>query len=469
MSQNLIEFLILISALVAIIVTIFRLYYKNIELKNSFNKVKSSAIELNKKTQKLETDNKILEEKAKEIDRLKEIETNYNQLLGKHNKIEEELIQAHAQNALYNTQLQDSKILQEEAKSLKNALQEKEELVKTLKEQMVNEFKNLSNELLDKKQESMQKSSKEQLEQILQPFDKELKEFKDTISKINTQQNSSISMLRGELTQLKELNNSLSKDAKELASALKGDNKLQGNWGELVLDRALEASGLKKGVEYKREVELLDNNKKYRADVVIYLPEGKHLIIDSKVSLNSFIGATKAKDEQSKKLSKTKLLLSIKRHIDILAQKRYHMLDELLSPEFTLMFIPIEQAFSMALEQDNSLLEYALQRGVSIVTPTTLFATLKSIATIWRLSNHDKNMQLLAKEAGSLHYKFALFLEEFNKIEQRLNQAQNSWESAKLKLNSGQGSLYSKIQKVGELSGRAKKELPKLKPEFDGI
>jgi DNA recombination protein RmuC len=463
MTENLIEFLILILTLVGIFIAIFRLYTENIRLRNSIVALKNSTIALKKQNQKLQTNNEVLEQKSNEISKLKEIELNYNQLLGKSGKIEEELTQAKAQNALYNTKIQEFQSMQERTKGLQDALKEKEILINTLKEQMVNEFKNLSNELLEKKQESMQKSSKLQLEQILEPFDKELKEFKNTISKINIEQNGSISMLRGELTQLKELNNNLSKDAKELAVALKGDNKLQGNWGELVLDRALEASGLKRGVEYKREVELYDDSKKFRADVVIYLPEGKHLIIDSKVSLNSYIGATKASDEQTKRLSKTKLLLSIKRHIDTLAQKRYHMLDDILTPEFTLMFIPIEPAFAMALEQDNNLLEYALQRGVSIVTPTTLFATLKSIATIWRLSNHDKNMQNLAKEAGSLHYKFALFLEEFNKIQQRLNQAQSSWESAKVKLNSGQGSLYSKIQKVGELSGRAKKELPKLK------
>jgi len=462
MTQNLLEFIILMIILIAVFITIYRLYIENINLKSRYNTLKNNALSLKEKADSLSIKNEALEQKSKEIDRLKEVELEFNQLLGKYSKLEENLEKINAQNALNNTKLQEYNLMQERQKSLELALKEKEELIKTLKEQMLNEFKNLSNELLDKKQESMTKSSKEQLEQILKPFDRELKEFKNVVTKINSEQNSSISMLRGELTQLKELNSNLSKEAKELAEALKGNTKLQGNWGELILDRALEASGLRKGLEYKREVELLEDNKKYRADVVVYLPDNKHLIIDSKVSLNSYLEVLKTKNSDSINMAKQKLVQSIKRHIDILSSKNYHMLDNIKSPEFTLMFIPIEGAFSMALEQDNSLLEYALSKGVSIVTPTTLFATLKSVATIWRLSNHDKNMQLLANEASSLHYKFALFIDEFNKIEQRLSQAMNSWESAKLKLNSGQGSLYSKIQKVGELSGKAKVNLPKV-------
>ena len=460
MSQNLLEFILLITILVVIFITIFRLYIQNIELKDRVFNLKKIAVALKEKSLLVTQKEQENQEYKKEIDRLKEVESNYNQLLGKYSKIQEQLELANAQIALNSTKLEESRYLEEKIKATKEALEEKEQLIKTLKEQMLNEFKNLSNELLEKKQESINKSSKEQLEQLLKPFDKELKEFKDIVNKINSQQSSSINMLRGELIQLKELNNNLSKEAKELANALKGDNKLQGNWGELILDRALEVSGLRKGVEYKREVELFDNDKKYRADVVIYLPENKHLIIDSKVSLKSYIEAIK--DNSNAKEAKEKLVNSIKRHIDILSNKKYHLLDNIAAPEFTLMFIPIEGAFSMALEEDNTLLEYALLRGVSIVTPTTLFATLKSIATIWKLANHDKNMQLLAKEASSLHYKFALFIEEFNKIENRLTQAISSWESAKLKLNSGQGSLYSKIQKVGELSGKAKVKLPEI-------
>lgn len=455
MTQNLLEFIILMAIVIATFITIYRLYIKNIDLE-------AKLVELKKSAAKLKERAITLEQNAKEIDRLKEVESSYNQLLGKYAKLEESLELLNAQNALNSTKLQEYQLIQEKTKMLESALKEKEELIKSLKEQMLNEFKNLSNELLDKKQESIAKSSKEQLEQILKPFDRELKEFKSMVSKINSEQNSSISMLRGELTHLKELNRNLSKEAKELAEALKGNSKLQGNWGELILDRALEASGLKRGVEYKREVELLDNNKRYRADVVVYLPEDKHLVIDSKVSLNSYIEAIKAKDSSLQNIAKERLVQSIKRHIDTLSSKNYHLLDTIKSPEFTLMFIPIEGAFSMALEYDGSLLEYALRKGVSIVTPTTLFATLKSVATIWRLANHDKNMQLLANEASSLHYKFALFIEEFNKIEQRLSQAMSSWESAKVKLSSGQGSLYNKIQNIGELSGRAKKELPKI-------
>ena len=465
MNQQFLEFFILIAILVTVAITIFRLYSSNERLKVALNKLNNLYTSTKESLNSLTLKNEILEEKSKEIDRLKEVEKKYNQLLGQYKKLEEELHKSHAQNALYNSQIQEYQLLEEKIKYLQSALNEKEELVESLKEQMKSEFKNLSNELLEKKQLKLQEDNKEQLKQILEPFDRELKEFKDTISKINSEQSSTINILRGELNQLKELNNNLSKDAKELAAALKGDNKLQGNWGELILERALESSGLRRDIEYKREVELFDGNVKYRVDVLINLPDNKHLVIDSKVSLKSYLRALKAPTLEEQKEAKKELVSSIKRHIDILSSKKYHMLDNILTPEFTIMFIPIESAFTLALEQDSSLLEYALNKGVSIVTPTTLIATLKSIATIWKLANHDKNMQLLAKEASSLHYKFAIFLEEFNKIEQRLNQAQESWQSAKLKLINGQGNLYSKIQRVGELSGKAKRELPKLTKE----
>jgi DNA recombination protein RmuC len=195
--------------------------------------------------------------------------------------------------------------------------------------------------------------------------------------------------------------------------------------------------------------------------VVLYLPEDKHIVIDAKVSLKSYTEILKAQSPQEEQEAKKRHIISLKRHIETLAMKQYHKLNELKAPEFTLMFIPIEGAYLMALEIDSSIFEYAYERGVTVVTPTTLMTTLKTVCTLWKLANHDKNMQKLAIEAGSLHDKFALFLEDFNTIEQRLNQATQAWESAKLKLVSGQGNLHSKIKRVGELSSKTKKTLPK--------
>lgn len=358
-------------------------------------------------------------------------------------------------------ELQESKLLDNKVKSLQEALDSKEKLVQSLKEDMTKEFKNLSSELLESKQKSLQEGNKEQLKLLLEPFDRELKGFKEYIAKLNHEQNQSVSLLRGELIQIKELNASLSKEANNLTKALKGDNKLQGNWGELILEKALESYGLREGKEFKREQVFQDEDKKLRTDVVLFLPDDKHIVIDAKVSLSSYSDILKAQTPEEEKRAKDAHIISIKRHIDILASKQYHMLSSLKAPEFTLMFIPIEAAYLMALEIDNLLYEYAFERNVAVVTPTTLLTTLKTVATLWKLANHDKNMVKLAKEAASMHDKFALFLEEFNQIENRLTQALSSFDKAKNRLHSGHGSLHSKIKTIGELSGKSRKSLPK--------
>ncbi len=358
--------------------------------------------------------------------------------------------------------LEELNILQEQNRVLKSALDTKDTIVTQLKEEMTQEFKNLSNDLLESKQKSMQEANKEQLKLLLEPFDKELKGFKEHIEKLNRSQSESISLLRGELIQIKDLNSSLSKEANALTKALKGDNKIQGNWGEFILEKALESYGLREGIEFKREQSFQNENSKLRADVVLYLPDNKHIVIDAKVSLKSYSDILKAKDEKEAKIAKNAHIVSIKRHIDTLASKQYHNLNALKAPEFTLMFIPIEAAYLMALEIDNSLYEYAFEKNVAVVTPTTLLTTLKTVSTLWKLANHDKNMAKLAQEAASMHDKFALFLEEFNQVENRLKQALNSYDIAKNRLTHGQGSLYGKIKNIGLLSGKSKKSLPKL-------
>jgi len=466
MSVKILEFLIVLVVLFTLGILIIRLYRENERAQkvNSLfqehnNTLKSKLI---KTEQEKENLNQNLEEYQKKFEKFKEIENSYNTLLGKHQATVNELEDLREVVDKSTMQLLEMKAIQERTKSLQEALKEKEELVAKLKEDMGKEFKNLTNELLEQKRDTLKKENSESIKQLLEPFDKDIKGFKERLEKLNQEQSQSVSMLRGELLQIKELNKTLSNEAKELARALKGDNKLQGNWGELILERALEATGLREGIEYKREQVFKDENGTLRADVVLYLPENKHIVIDSKVSLNSYTQILKAQNEEEKRVAKNNHIISIKRHIDTLASKQYHMLNSLKSPEFTLMFIPIEAAYLMALEIDNSLYEYAFERNVAVVTPTTLYTTLKTVSTLWRLANHDKNMQTIAQEAGALHDKFALFLEDFLQIENRLHQAQTSFISAKNRLHTGSGSLHSKIEKIGKLSGKSKKELPKI-------
>jgi len=459
MSIKILEFLIVIVILVTLGIVLFKLYKENERLVSQINASKEHNSALKDKLLQSTKEN---EELSNKIEKLKEIEDNYHTLVGKNQVMEKELEELRELKNQTDIKLLHLNVVKERVKNLQEALKEREEFTKKLKEQMSQEFKNLTNELLESKKQSLLDGNKESLELLLKPFDNDIKSFKERLEKINQEQNQSVAMLRGELIQIKELNKTLSNEARELAKALKGDNKIQGNWGELILERALEASGLREGKEYKREVVFKDDYNNLRADVVLYLPENKHIIIDSKVSLNSYTQILKAQSKEEEKRAKNNHIISIKKHIDTLASKQYHMLNGIKSPEFTLMFIPIEAAYLMALEIDNSLYEYAFERNIAVITPTTLFTTLKTISTLWRLANHDKNMQTIAQEAGALHDKFALFLEEFLQIENRLNQAQISFNSAKNRLYTGQGSLHSKIEKIGKLSGKSKKELPNI-------
>ncbi len=397
-------------------------------------------------------------EKAKETnDKLRNIATELEaEVKSKSEKIDE--LNKKIEDS--SSELQNLRVEQERVKFLQEALDKKDEVVENIKNEMTKEFKNLSNELLESKQKSLQDVNREQIKLLLEPFDKELKGFKEHINKLNSEQNQSVALLRGELIQIKEFSSSLSKEAKSLTKALKGDNKVQGNWGELILERALESYGLREGKEFKREQTYQDEDRKLRTDVTLFLPDNKHIIIDAKVSLNSYSDILKATTKEEEQRAKNAHIISVKRHIDNLASKQYHMIDTLKAPEFTLMFMPIEAAYLMALDSDNLLYEYAFERNIAVVTPTTLLTTLKTVATLWKLANHDKNMVKLSKEAASLHDKFALFLEEFNQVEFRLQQALISYDKAKNRLHSGHGSLHSKIKSIGELSGKSKKSLP---------
>ena len=453
------SFLLIIVAIIGSI--IYSLYNKNYRLKSALISLKKVKDKIEESSLKIELENKNLQKELIQLEELKDYKSKYFQLKGALDTIKREVLELKNSLKFANNELNSLQITKSQNSILQENLQDKEQFIKTLEDQLSLKFNNLADKIFDNKQNTFLKSSSAHIKNILEPFNKELNTFRNQVDKINTNQNNSISMLRGELMQIKELNLTLSKEANALTNALKNDSKVQGNWGELILEKALEASGLKEGIEYKREQSFKSDNGLLRADVVIYLPEDKHVVIDSKVSLKSYTQLLKAKNGYEEEELKKRHIISLKRHIETLALKQYHKLNDLKSPEFTLMFMPIEGAYLMALEMDSSIFEYAYERGVTVVTPTTLMTTLKTISTLWKLANHDKNMQKLAIEAGSLHDKFALFLEDFNTIEQRLNQATSAWESAKLKLISGQGNLESKIRKVGELSSKTKKELPK--------
>jgi DNA recombination protein RmuC len=262
----------------------------------------------------------------------------------------------------------------------------------------------------------------------------------------------------------------MSEDALGLTQALKGDSKAQGNWGEMILERILETSGLREGEEFAREQSFTtEDGRRLRPDVVIYMPGDKQVIIDSKVSLTDYERAVSASDDAERKKALTAHLRSLKSHIQALSGKRYDHLPNVNSPDYVLMFVPIEGAYLMAIEEDSSIFESAFEQRVAVVTPSTLYATLKLIEQLWRYERQSENVVKLIDRAGKLHDKFVDFVKSFEEIGQRLDQAQKAYETSFNRMKGGSGNVIGQIKTLGKLAGKTKKELPKHLTESASI
>jgi DNA recombination protein RmuC len=257
-------------------------------------------------------------------------------------------------------------------------------------------------------------------------------------------------------------------EANNLTKALKGDSKLQGNWGELVLERILESSGLEKDREFKMQVSTKDEEgRQFRPDAVVFLPDNKHLIIDSKVSLTAYEQLVRAESNEDKDRLTREHLLSLRSHIQNLAGKDYPSLTGLNSPDFTLLFIPIEASFGMAVQADAELFSYAWDRRIVIVSPSTLLATLRTIASLWKQDKQNKNALRIAEESGRLYDKFADFVKEMETLGNRLRQAQESYDTSMNRLSTGNGNLIGRAEKLRELGAKTSKTLSRSGEEED--
>ncbi|GAB6044530.1 DNA recombination protein RmuC [Caminibacter profundus] len=353
----------------------------------------------------------------------------------------------------------ENKKLQTYLEESQKAYEEKIEFIKKSEEKLKESFKNLANEILEQTNEKMTKASQTTLSQILNPLQHQMKEFRERIEFLSKEEASKISALENELKNLKDLSHKLSTDAENLAKALKGEKKTQGNWGELVLERVLELSGLRKGIEYEREVSLNDeSNKRYRPDVIVHLPNDRDVIIDAKTSLNAYQEYINTEDKTYIKAH----IQALKNHIDNLADKKYENLKGVHSLDFIFMFVPIENALLLALENDSSLFEYAFKKRVVLVSPTTLLVSLRAIESSWRFERQAKNIEEVVKTAENLYDKVRGFAEDFEKIGKSLESAQKTYENAKNKLTSGRGNVIRQIELLKQKSGiKPKKEISK--------
>ena len=333
---------------------------------------------------------------------------------------------------------------------------QKEEFAK-MNEKLKAEFQNIATMVTAASTKELSRANTEKLEGILNPFAEKLNDLKRQVSDAYDKESRDKAGLREEIKQLMELNKQMSEDAVDLTRALKGDSKTQGNWGELVLERVLDLAGLEKGVEYDREVAI--ENGKYRPDVVVHLPEDKHIIVDSKVSLTAYERMVNSDDPQEFQRLQKEHVNSIKKHIDELNAKNYQNLKAFDTPNFVLMFIPVESSFSAAVQIDQSLYNYALQRNVVMVTPSTLLATLRTVASIWQHEKQNRNTLEIARMSGKLYDKLCGFLSDMEKIDKALKSAQSSYNDAVSKLSTGTGNAIITAEKIKKLGAKTTKSI----------
>ena len=347
------------------------------------------------------------------------------------------------------------------AKTLNSELErqlasQKEELA-SLNGKLKAEFQNIATMVTAASTKELSRANTEKLEGILTPFAEKLNELKQQVSDAYDKESRDKAGLREEIKQLMELNKQMSEDAVDLTRALKGDSKTQGNWGELVLERVLDLAGLVKGVEYDREVAI--ENGKYRPDVVVHLPEDKHIIVDSKVSLTAYVRMVNSDDPQEFQRLQKEHVNSIKKRIDELNAKNYQNLKAFDTPNFVLMFIPVESSFSTAVQIDKSLYNYALQRNVVMVTPSTLLATLRTVASIWQHEKQNRNTLEIARMSGKLYDKLCGFISDMEKIDKALKSAQSSYSEAISKLSTGTGNAIVTAEKIKKLGAKTTKSI----------
>ena len=344
--------------------------------------------------------------------------------------------------------------------NLQTKLDEQKAEVEELQQKFTKEFENLANKIFEEKTTKFSEQSKSNLAEILNPLREKISEFQNKVEETNKDSISRTAALREQLQTLKDMNQQMSTDAKNLVKALKGDTKAQGDWGEIQLERILERSGLRKGEEYSIQESFTTEEGRKRPDVIVNLPEEKKIIIDSKVSLLSYERLVSADDDEQRSIHIKAFIDSVKKHIKELSEKKYQSIFDHGSLDFVLMFIPIEPAFSLAIQYGENLYVDAYDKNIIIVSPSTLLATLRTIANIWKQEYQNKNVIEIAKQSGALYDKFVAFTEDLISVGNRLDQAKGSYVDAMKKLSEGSGNLVKRVEKIKQLGAKTSKSLP---------
>ncbi|MDK2772093.1 MAG: DNA recombination protein RmuC [Flavobacterium sp.] len=338
--------------------------------------------------------------------------------------------------------------------------EQKQELTE-IQEKFTKEFELLANKILEEKTNKFTEQNKENMKTILNPLQEKIQLFEKKVEDTHKESIDYHAALRQQILGLKEMNEQMSKETINLTKALKGDSKMQGNWGELVLERVLEKSGLEKGREYEVQQSFTtEEGNRIQPDVIVNLPDGKKMVVDSKVSLTAYERFVNEEDDTLKVNFLKEHVNSIKRHVEQLGDKNYQDIYHMESPDFVLLFIPIEPAFALALQEDNTLYNKAFEKNIVIVTPSTLLATLRTIDSMWTNQKQQENAIEIARQAGALYDKFEGFVQDLIKIGKKMDEAKSEYGNAMNKLVDGKGNLVNSVERLKKMGVKAKKSLP---------
>lgn len=339
--------------------------------------------------------------------------------------------------------------------------EEQLQLLRQARESLVQEFENLANRIFDAKQQKFSEQSSRTLNSSIDPLRKEIHDFRKKVEDAYDKENAERNKLVGQIVELQKQAQKVGEDAVLLANALKGESKFQGNWGEVILERILEQSGLTKGREYETQVALKNEEGNRRnPDVIIHLPDQRDIVVDAKVSLTDYERYCRAELPDEKQRCLKQHILSLRTHINGLSRKAYEQLEGVNSLDFVLIFVPVEAAFMLALEHDHTLFRDAYDKGIILVSPSTLLATLRTIHNIWRYEDQNRNAQQIAAEAGKLYDQLVLVVESLDDLGRHIDRSQEAWQQTRKRLVDGRGNLIKKFDDIKKLGARTKRSLP---------
>ena len=350
--------------------------------------------------------------------------------------------------------------------NLHEKLDSQKKEMENLQQKFTTEFESIAAKILKQNTVEFSASNQKSITELLSPLKEKIQVFEKKVEDTYEKGLKDQTDLKAELKKLHDLNLKISDEANNLTKALKGDVKKQGNWGEVILERILERSGLTEGREYtKQESVLSESGQRFQPDVVIHLPDQKHIVVDSKVSLVAYERLVNAANEKDRPAFVKEHVLSVRSHIKILSEKHYQHSPNFNSPDFVLLFVPIESSFSIAVQEDQDLFSYAWDNKVVIVSPSTLLATLRTIASIWQQENQTRNAMEIARQSGALYDKFVSFISDMESIGKSLESTRKTYDQATNKLYLGSGNLVKRAENIRKLGAKTTKELP---PEMIG-